>query len=415
MSVTISSIITNINSYIGDTSNDRVTEAERLQAVTESTAWLLEELGNEHMIETYELDYLDTINYYKVTGSIPDLLTGADLRREIDNYQSFTRKSPREMSEEIAQHNTEPSWAIERKNDDIFLAINAEPRSKGVLVSDLSSTTNWSVDATGSDATNLRADSSEKRWGAASLAFDVDVSQSGNNKATIYTNLDGTVYLADQENNSRLILEVYIPDVTEVTSVSITIGSDVDVLPSTKANYWTGTVTTDIDGAALADGWNTVSLSWNAMSTVGTPDADAVAYVELTVNYGAGQIDDTHFRMNHFRIAKPEKLIFHYISWNVGYVSSVDATAVTAFTATTNVPFFSGKYDQYKYPVAQKAASIIFGTLRLREESADYEDKAVASLVRYRKNFESSKSREVKSFKIMGNNLRRRNKTGKIR
>ena len=84
MSVTIASLVTNLDTYLGDSSTDRISQAERFEALTESTAWLLEELGNEHSVNTYTLEYLDTVNYYKVTTPLADLLIGADLRRDRD-------------------------------------------------------------------------------------------------------------------------------------------------------------------------------------------------------------------------------------------------------------------------------------------------------------------------------------------
>jgi len=418
MSVTINSIITNLNTLIGDTSTDRVSNEERYEYITEATAWLLEELGNEHMVETYELDYFDTINYYKVTGSIPDLLTSADLRRESDNYYSFARKSPRELSEEIAQKVTEPSWATERRDSELFLVVNAQPRNIAQVVSNLDSITDggtWTVDATTSDATNLTTDTYTKKQGTGSINFDVDVSQSGNNRATIYANDVANSNLEQFVDTGSFVFEMYIPDATYVSSITLSWGSDADATPATKSNYWTATVTTDIDGEDLATGWNTIKVDWNTSTMSGAPDETSLTYNEITLNYTASQTDDTDFRIDYLRAVKPEKLVFHYISWNVGTVSAADITPITAFTAITNVPFFSGQYDQYKYAVAHKAASLAFSSLRLREESTDEDNKAEQSLTRYRKNFAASKTPEVKSFKLMGNNLRRRSKSGRIR
>jgi len=277
------------------------------------------------MVETYDLNYFDTVNYYKVTGSIPDLLTGADLRREFDNRYSFARKSPRELSEEIAQHNDEPSWAIEWKNQDLYLGVNADPRNVAQQISDLSSITEgsgtWTLDTTGSDVTNLRQDTAEKIHGQGSLTFDVDVSQSANNLATIYNASIANSNLELMEDVGSFLFEVYLPDVTEISSVSFTWGSDVDSTPSTKTNYWTATVTTDINGEDLTDEWNTIKVDWSGATMSGTPDSAAIVYNEFNINYTVSQVDDTHFRLNYLRLVKPEKLIFHYISWNVGQVS----------------------------------------------------------------------------------------------
>ena len=99
MSLTIAETIVNLNTYLGDTSNDRVTEAERFQALTEATIWAQETLENDHQNATYELDYLDSVNYYKVTTSIADLLSAADLRRDKDDQdKTFSFKSPKDLA-----------------------------------------------------------------------------------------------------------------------------------------------------------------------------------------------------------------------------------------------------------------------------------------------------------------------------
>ena len=94
MAITIVNVITELNTYVGDASTDRISAAERLQSITEATVWLQEETLNDLMNATFALNYYDTVNYYKVTTSIADLLDGADLRREkSDQVLSFTHKS----------------------------------------------------------------------------------------------------------------------------------------------------------------------------------------------------------------------------------------------------------------------------------------------------------------------------------
>ncbi len=413
MSVTIASIITNTDTFFGDASTDRVSAAERLQFITESTAWLLEELGNEHMVSTYDLEYLDSVHRYKVTAPLADLLVGADLRRGQDlQMQSFARKSGREMAEDIAQRSTDPAWAIERFDDDAYLVVNFPAQDKVQTLADFDSLTGgggtWVADGTNSDAENLTIDTNEFKHGSGSLNFDVDVSNSGNNRATVYLPDGNTHDLSQLEDLGSFIFWVYIPSVTYTSSLTLYWGSDIASTPATRSNYWAATVTTDINGNAFVDGWNEIRVDWNASTATGAPDATAISYFEFVVNYTGSQTDDTDYRLDYFRIAKPETLTFYYISWYVGENNT--GTALTAFTATTDVPFFSGKYDQYKYVVAHKAASLMFLSVRLRDESMGEEAHARNALDRYRKNFESSKTREMKSFKILGVNLRRRSK-----
>lgn len=406
MAVTVANIITNVDTYFGDNSTDRISQAERLQAITESTVWLLEELGNDHAIKTYELDYLDTINYYKVTNSLSSLLASADLRRPLrDHTVSAVHKSSKEIAEEIGRGHDTFAWAIERRNDDTYLAINLDlggMNKKAKIVSDFDSVSagggTWEADTSASDALNVAADTVEYKYGSGSLNFDIDVSQSVNNRATIFNESLTTMSLSEFEDTGSWLFELYVPDVSEFTSVTLYWGND-------SSNYWSATVTTDIDGAALTDGWNTIKVDWSDSTSTGTPSVSAVDYVRFDINYGAGQTDDTDYRIDYLRIARPEKLTYHYVSFDVG--ESAGGTTLQAFTATSDVPFFSGKYDQYKYAVAHKAAAILFYAVRLREEAQFEEREAQRALERQRDIFPSSKSKESHDFKPDGINFNR--------
>lgn len=404
MSVTVANIITNMDSYIGDTSNDRISAAERLQYITEAVVWLQNETGNDHQNATYTLNYLDTVHYYKVTTAIADLLDVADLRREEDDHTvSFVRKSPRELAEEIGQEATESSFAIERRDGNAYLVVNHTSKHPADVVSSLESTTadggTWAVDSTNSDATNLTVDNVEFKEGNGSLNFDIDVSQSANNRATIQNSTLTALDLSDYLDLGSWLFWMYVPDVTNFTSVTLYWGSS-------TSDYWSATVTTDINGSAWVNEWNEVKINWANATKTGSPDETAIDFIRFDLNYGAGQADDTDFRLDYLRIARPEKLKFHYISWNVGTNSG--GTDITAFTATSDIPYFSGQYDQYKYIVAHKAASAAFFNLRLREEALAEERAAIDGLNKIKQIIPSSRAPEVKSFKVMGVNFNRK-------
>jgi len=409
MSTTAGAIKTLFNTYIGDSTNDRLSDTQKYNYITEATSWLQEELGNEHMMASYALDYLDTVHRYKITTAVADLLVGADLRREEDiHYESFTRKSPREIHEDIAQNSSESSWAVDRYDDDAHLIINhvSEYIATEVIRAGETSENNgtWTVDA---DATNLTSDTNEFKEGTAALNFDLDVSADAANTATVYIADVNTENFSTVEDLGAFLLWVYIPDVTYTTSVTLNWSSDATATPSTISNYWSSTQTTDYEGNTFVNGWNRVKFDWNTSTSVGSPDASAVVYFQVDIDYGASQTDDTDYRINNLVMVRPEPLTFYYISYNVG--KNNGGTAITTFTADNDVPFFSGKYDQYKHVVAHKAASLAFySALRLRTEGAQEEAEAIRALDRYRKNFESSKVRESKNFKVKGVNLRQR-------
>lgn len=405
MSLTVASNITNFDTYIGDTSNDRVTAAERLQYITEATAWLQEELGNDHMVKTYSLSYYDNVHYYKVTSAIAGLLEGADLRRgESDQGYSFAHKSSRELAEEIGMEATESSWAIERRDSNWYLAVNHQSKYSPTQIASFDSLTadggTWAADTTNSDATNVTADTNELKQGAGSINFDVDVSQSGNNRATISSTINSKD-LSDFVDLGAWVFWIYVPDVTYFSSITLYWGSS-------DSAYWSATVTSDVNGAAWVNGWNRVAVLWSASTMTSTPDETAVDYIRVDFNYTGSQTDDTDFRLDDLTIVRPETLTFFYTSWHVG-TDTTGATNRTAFTATTDIPFYSGQYDQYKYAVAHKAASLAyFGSLRNKAEGQVQEVEAIKALNRAKKLIPSSVTKEVKSFKVHGINFRRR-------
>lgn len=404
MAVTVASIVTNLDTYFGDTSTDRVSSAERIQAINEATVWLLEELGNEHSNQTYTLNFVDTVNYYKVTSGLPDLLDSADLRRDVaDQTYSAAPKSARDIAEDIGQGSTEFAWAVERRDGQTYLAVTLDGKHKARLISGFDSTTDgggeWEADTSNSDATNVTADTVEFKQGSGCLNFDADVSQSGNNRATIINDTLNEIDLTSYVDLGSFLFWAYIPENANFSSITFYWGSD-------SSNYWSATVTTDINGSSIADGWNEFKVNWADATMTGTPDVTALDYIRFDFNYTGSQTDDTDFRLDHLRVAIPEKLTFHYISFYVGQNNS--GTDLTSFTATTDVPFYSGQYDQYRYPVAHKAASILFHSLRLRDEAIVQEAEAIKALKRLRDIFPSSRIPETKNFKVKGLNFARR-------
>lgn len=405
MAITVASLITNHDTYFGDTTNDSVSAAERLQFATEAVAWLIEETQTEQSDATYTLNYLDTVHEYKVTSSIADLMEGVDLRRgDADQYITWPRKSANELREEIAQGESESAYAIERRDRNAYLVINHNSKYGASLIEDCESLTSngtWELDATAGDGVNLTLDEVEFKQGNASFNFDADVSQTANNRITLsvsdFDALDLTTYL----DLGSWIFDVYLPDVTYHTGFTFYWGSS-------DSAYWSASVTTDINGSAWVNGWNTVKVNWADATMTSTPDVEDIDYLRVDYNYSASQTDDTDFRFDNLRLVRPEKLTFYYTSSSVGVTSSADSTKVYTFAATTNVPYFSGQYDNLRYAVAHKMASLSFYKTQQREEAEKEELEAYRCLKRSQSLFPSSKTPEVKSFKVRGVNFNKR-------
>lgn len=404
MALTVAPLVSNFDTYIGDTSTDRISAAERYQFLTEATVWLQEETGNDHMVKTYKLPYYDNVHYYKVTSAIASLMEGADLRRdESDQYETMAHKSARELAEEIGQKNPESSWSVERRDSDWYLVVNHQSKYQPDLVASFDSITadggTWAADAVNSDATNVTADIYEYKQGSASLNFDILVAQSANNRATISNTAVNSMDLTQYNNLAAWVFWVYIPDVTYTTSVSLYWGSS-------STAYWSASATTDINGNPFVAGWNRIGILWSSATMTSTPNVAAITYIRFDVNFGASQSNATDYRIDDLTIVRPENLTFLYTSWYVGTTSA--GTPITAFTTTTDVPYFSGQYDQYKYAVTHRAASLAFyGPLRDSAEGQLHEVEAIKALNRQKKLIPSSVTKEVKSFKVRGINFNR--------
>jgi hypothetical protein len=402
MSITVATNIANLNTYISDDTNDRISATERLEALTEATVWLNEELGNDHAIKTYDLDFLDTVNYYKVTSSITDLLESAELRRK--GSDTGLPKSSKELAAEIAEGSTDFSWAIERRNADTFIAVTLNPKSGATQVASFESLTGdggtWVADTSTSDANNLSIDNYEFIEGSASLKFDATVAQSGNNLASILNTSLAVKNLAEHQDIGSWLVEVYLPSVTNITSFTLVWGSSASA-------YWSATVTTDIDGGALRTGWNTLKLNWSSATKTASPDVTQINYIKASINYTGSQTNTVGFRIDDLRIANPERLTFFYNSWDVGTNSS--GASISQFGATSDIPFYSGKYDQYRWAVAHKAASILYyGPLRDPQQGSVHEKDAEQQVRRLSKIVPKSTVKESHNFKVYGLNFNKR-------
>jgi len=403
MSVTIANIISNVDTYFGDTSTDRISQAERFQAITEAVTWCKETSGNDHENESYTIPYYDTVHKYKITTAIADLIDAVDLRlSEKDHHKPISREEPRDFWLDVGNNTYLTEYAIERKDSNAYFLMTHQSKYPAVKLSSFDSLTadggTWEVDSTNSDATNLTIDESDYEEGTASFNFDFDVSQSANNTAIIHNTSLTTRDISEYENLASFVLRAKLPVVTNLTGLTIKVGSS-------TSNYITITVTTDILGNALAAGWGRFKFDWTSATTTGTPDFEDITYISLSVNYGAGQGDVTDVKFDELLLVRPENVEFNYLSWKLGTTNA--GVDLFAFTATTDIPYFSGQYDQYKFPVAHMAAAILFDSLRLYDSASKEEQKAILALRRINNIIPSSRLTEKKQFKVAGVSFKR--------
>ena len=395
MATTVASIQTSVNTYLNDTSSDSISSAERLEAINEAMLWLMENTLSDNQLNTYNLDYIATIHNYKISTSLADFLEPSDLRRSEDDQETAAlRKSPGELAEDIGNQSTEFAFAVERRDGSAYLKVNLAGKWQPNIIATFDSTTadggTWVADTTTSDASNLTVDSINMTSGTGCLTYDITVAQSGNNRATISNSALSSKNLTQHLNVSTWTVDVYNPLVTYLTSYTLYWGSD-------SSNYWSVTVTTDANGNAFANGSMTLAFNWANATKTGTPDVTAIDYIRFDENYSASQANSVAHRIDNLRICHPERLVFYYLSNKIGTNSG--GTPLYAFTSTTDIPFFSGQYDFYRFAVAHYATSILYRKTGLLDDADYQEQKAVESLANKKKLFPTHLHRENKNFK----------------
>jgi hypothetical protein len=400
MATDVNTIQGKVNGYIRDTTNMSVTASDRLSAISQAVQDIMNELGLDHMVKTWKFSYLDGIHYYYTSVLLPDFMQAMEVRRrEGDNYPPFTYRDNKKFVTELSDGSTDDSYTIEVKDGKTFLGVNHVSDFPAIVLHDCETYNGngtWVADTSASDANTVDTDTVETTTGTGSVKFNVTVSQSGNNRATISNSTMGHINLTDHLNVSTIVADIYIPNETYISSGTLYWGND-------SSNYYTNSAVKDIYGSTLSVGWNTIGVAWNGATQVGTVDVTQIGYLRYDLNYSASQTDMTGCRIDNIRSIRPENLYLYYESSAVGYTNT--GTSLSAFASTTDVPFYSGIYDYFDNIVARRAAAILFDQMGMKNDYTSQMQEYMKGIRSIKTRFPHSTSKEVKTFRVSGNNL----------
>lgn len=230
---------------------------------------------------TSKIDPVDTERIAALSSTVHDTLNDyalpSDYKKAIDLYPDSERTHrdtakrgyPERFDLRKALDNK--TISIEGNNGGKYLRINWRSKSPKTLNSCDSLTANglWSVVAT---ATGLVLDTIYKYSGAGSIRFDVAATGDGIQNTTM-TKVD----LTDEDEIADVLVAVYLPTTTGLTSVSAIWGNDL------TAKFWTGVAqTTQADGTAFKTGWNVLKFAWSAATETGTVDPATIDSFKIT-------------------------------------------------------------------------------------------------------------------------------------
>lgn len=305
-------------------------ETKRLEAVNT----VLQDLYAEYDIESGRRESIFYVvpdgRPYDLTTNIADFKKAADLRYLAENKhdEEFTLREDDEFMVNIGRGVSINEYAINYKNGKLFLKVNTDEGVEAERLHSMASLTEngtWAADTSGSDAADLTTTDVVTLEQSECLQFNVDVSQSVNNYALIENSTLTAVDLSDYVNLGRAKFWIYIPSITNFTSVELRWGSS-------STNYWSRAVTTQADGSSLIVGWNFIEIDWNGATETGTVVNTSIDYVAVKLNYAASYTDQNNFRIEeiNFYLPIPMKLVYYtyYVAHN-SYTMQEDATATS--------------------------------------------------------------------------------------
>lgn len=149
------------------------------------------------------------------------------------------------------------------------------------------------------DAINLSIDDNDIQISEKSITFDIDVSVSTSNFATITYTTSTPVDLSSVANTGNFEFFLKIPNVQYISNVEFRIGND-------SSNYYSYTFDTNLGEESIDYGWNCFSIPWgndffagvytgqtysNTVSETGSVNDAQLDYMQIRINYTADQVD----------------------------------------------------------------------------------------------------------------------------
>ena len=268
-------------------------------------------------IQTIENALFDDVHSY----TVPSDLKGdkvIDLQPQTGRVkaQNFTKV----MIEEFSRNKNLRDFNILYKNGTKFLRIKEDVKTNKQVLSEVNSTTGWTV---GDSGTNLTLDSLNFITGSKSLNFDIDTSST---TAYIENSTLTAVDLSAFDGQASAFVWVFIPDASKVTNF-------IGRLGSSGSNYYSRTITTTHDSQAFFNGWNLLRFDFDGATETGTVDWSAIDYFRLTVTHD--QTGDTDFRIDSITVGIGE--LYEIVYYSDAIFKGTDGSYKTVPTLDTDV------------------------------------------------------------------------------
>jgi hypothetical protein len=310
MSVQLSELLSEVNEVIRNSTTGMLDNTKRTRAFNRVFGDMRTRADFDFTKRTKEFYFIDGVNEYSLQNyvgctcldkdgatSILDFKNPYDLRLVGEVSTVLRYWEPKDVRQDVRRGLTADRYSV----DNGILIVNYPRNTSAQLHNFDSLTANGTVSASG-DATNLTIDSQTFSEGSASVNFDVSAGMS------LVITLDGFTAkdLTTLQNKSHLILDAWLPTITNFTSIKLEWGDD-------ASNNWSKTETAPAGSTSLQTGKNKFAFRWADADENGSPDVSSVSWARVTITYSEATTD-TDFRLDDLRIGRETEMELEYYS-----------------------------------------------------------------------------------------------------
>jgi hypothetical protein len=326
--MTAQKIIEKIDSFLGNISGNTSQEISlKLSAINSSLSYLIGEYDFENSIKSYTIDFDSEQIVYKLPDDFVALIS---LNYELsqDAYVDANRKkgwlyvSP----EKIVKFGKVPSDAVLYALDGKKLYILTDNVFSKKTIDGCESLDGWSVL---NDADNLDLTTIYRKKGKSAIKFDINVSKSPLNRATLKKTFTTSLNLKNYEGVSSFTFWIYIQRTTNLSSISFNWGTD-------SANYYKVSVSQQADGTPFVIGWNFLRFNWKDAIIIGSPSPSSIGFVSIDIDYSSSFTSSSNWYLDEIRVLIYDPIVVNYYS-NLVVKSSTNVLKSSVDSTTDDV------------------------------------------------------------------------------
>lgn len=383
MSRTLSEFEARIQPLIRDTTGGTVTTNDIRDSLNRCISHMIKDHGIYATKDKSILDVFTGVYEYPTPSDFFDVI---NIQRQ-DSPRDYLRVKPEDFWTNFDTYSEVLSVDTYRSNHSILFKTADISAVKEINNCDsLTANGTWAAEGS-TDASNVTLDTVNMVEGSGAVSFDVVVGGSGNDYAAVQNSTMAQVDLTDFANKGTVFLDLYIPSVTALSSITLRWGND-------SSNYYSRTVTTQFNGYGFRTGVNTLGFAWSGATETGSVTDTAIDYINVRVTYTSSYTSQTGFILDNIRVVNPFRMSLRYYS--TAFVVDSSGVYAAKFTNTTDSSLLDDADDDVLLFYALADAYWIKESPNDRVEALRLHENELSKL---KTRYNSEKKREVTFYR----------------